>query len=63
MRGKCILLAALIIAALLGMTACQSDADLNDGGKKSIVVTYSVLGSIVKELVGDRATVTVSGPV
>jgi zinc/manganese transport system substrate-binding protein len=30
--------------------------------KKSIVVTYSVLGSIVKELVGDEANVTVSIP-
>lgn len=31
-------------------------------GKKSIVVTYSILGSIVKELVGDKANVTVSMP-
>ena len=30
--------------------------------KKSIVVTYSVLGSIVKELVGDETDVTVSIP-
>jgi zinc/manganese transport system substrate-binding protein len=31
-------------------------------GKKSIVVTYSVLGAVVKELVGDKANVTVSIP-
>ena len=40
-------------------TSCQ---EVPVGGKKSIVVTYSVLGSIVKEMVGDRATVIVSIP-
>jgi zinc/manganese transport system substrate-binding protein len=31
-------------------------------GKKNIVVTYSILGSLVKELVGDQANVTVLIP-
>jgi zinc/manganese transport system substrate-binding protein len=39
--------------------SCQPPAI---GAKKSIVVTYSILGSIVRELVGDMATVTVPMP-
>ncbi|MHB8086232.1 MAG: metal ABC transporter substrate-binding protein [Dehalococcoidia bacterium] len=50
-----LLLAALLLTAL----ACQA-SPVNP--QKSIVVTYSILGSIVKELVGNTATVTVSVP-
>jgi len=59
MRSTVIL---LMLLALL--TACGSPvAPLPDGtAKKTIVVTYSVLGSIVKELVGDTAQVVVSMP-
>ncbi len=58
MRAKGLLLA---IVGLLGLFAasCQTPRTT---GTKSIVVTYSVLGSIVKELVGNRATLTVSIP-
>jgi zinc/manganese transport system substrate-binding protein len=41
--------------------ACQGSSNINTG-KKSIVVTYSILGSIVKDLIGDQATVIVSVP-
>jgi zinc/manganese transport system substrate-binding protein len=47
---------ALVVAGCAGGTASPSpDA-------KSVVVTYSVLGSVVKDLVGDAATVTVLMP-
>lgn len=58
--GKNIPLAILLTLALLFALACQPPAA--SGGKKSIVVTYSILGSVVKELVGDLANVTVSVP-
>ena len=54
---------SLILALILVITvACQSNTDTGNNGKKSIVVTYSILGSIVKDLVGDKANVTVSIP-
>ncbi len=59
MRGKCILLSVLVALVLLAMLSCQPSTNSQ---KKSIVVTYSILGSIVKDLVGDKATVTVSVP-
>jgi zinc/manganese transport system substrate-binding protein len=51
----------LILALLLAISGCNGQTT-NSGGKKSIVVTYSVLGSLVKEMVGDLATVTVLIP-
>jgi zinc/manganese transport system substrate-binding protein len=59
MRSKYVLLSLLVTLLLLSMLSCQSSAT---SAKESIVVTYSILGSIVKELVGDKATVTVSIP-
>lgn len=59
MRGKFILLPVLLALILLGTLSCQPSTNTT---KKSIVVTYSILGSVVKELVGDKATVTVSVP-
>jgi zinc/manganese transport system substrate-binding protein len=48
---------------LLPVLGCQPVSSLTTSpAKKSIVVTYSILGSIVKELVGDQAQVTVSIP-
>ncbi len=61
MRGKCILVLVLLALVLASTLSCQSTGNTNTG-KKSIVVTYSILGSIVKDLVGDKATVTVSIP-
>ena len=54
---------SLLLVLILGSTAaCQATTSQNNSGEKSIVVTYSVLGSIVKDLVGDKANVTVSIP-
>jgi zinc/manganese transport system substrate-binding protein len=54
---------SLILALILVIAvACQPNTDNGNNGKKSIVVTYSILGSIVKDLVGDKANVTVSIP-
>lgn len=57
---KNILLSVLLGIALLGTLSCQNAPSGSSG--KSIVVTYSILGSIVKELIGDQATMTVSVP-
>jgi zinc/manganese transport system substrate-binding protein len=60
MKGKCLVLASLAILLTLGILSCNPSTVIRS--KKSIVVTYSVLGSPVKDLVGDKATVTVSIP-
>ncbi len=59
MKGKYIILAVLGFSLILSALSCQPVAT---GSKKSIVVTYSVLGSVVRELVGDKATVIVPMP-
>ncbi len=61
MKVKNILVPLIVTLLLFSMMACQPTAN-NNTGKKSIVVTYSILGSVVKDLVGDKATVTVSIP-
>ena len=50
-----------LIAVAMLIASCGT-ASTSAAGKKSIVVTYSVLGSIVKDLVGDKAVVTVLIP-
>jgi zinc/manganese transport system substrate-binding protein len=62
MKGKFALLSVLTVLLLFATLACQPGTGTNNSGKKSIVVTYSILGSIVKDLVGDKANVTVSMP-
>ena len=59
MRGKYILASMLLALVLASTLSCQPSSS---SPTKSIVVTYSILGSIVKDLVGDKATVTVSVP-
>lgn len=54
----CVVTALLIVSSSILMSGCSQ----NTTSGKSIVVTYSILGSIVKDLVGDEATVTVSIP-
>ena len=54
-----ILLLAVAVLLLLNM-GCAPAA--TSSSQKSIVVTYSILGSLVKELVGDSAAVTVLIP-
>jgi zinc/manganese transport system substrate-binding protein len=60
MKVKLGLLAIITVSGLLAAVSCQPVPAA--GGKPSIVVTYSILGSIVKDLVGDAADVTVSIP-
>ena len=59
MKRKYIITASLVLLILFSMLACQPSIS---SSKKSIVVTYSILGSVVKELVGDQASVIVSIP-
>ncbi|NTV63272.1 MAG: zinc ABC transporter substrate-binding protein, partial [Oscillochloris sp.] len=58
-------LVTLLLAACGGAPAAQpttAPAATTDTPQPTIVVTYSVLGSVVRELVGDTATVIVSMP-
>ena len=59
MRGKYILVSLLLALVMAGTLSCQPSTTSSE---KHIVVTYSILGSIVKQLVGDKAVVTVSIP-
>lgn len=53
---------ALVMLLYLSVLACQSGSTASLDEKKSIVVTYSVLGSVVKDLAGDKANVTIAVP-
>jgi len=57
-RGFIVLLTILVLV-FFSTLSCQPSAI---SSKKSVVVTYSILGTVVKELVGDKATVIVSVP-
>jgi zinc/manganese transport system substrate-binding protein len=61
--GRRVRMATLAVVALAvsALTGCASSTAPSDG-KKSIVVTYSVMGAVVKDLVGDAAGVTVLMP-
>lgn len=61
MKVKNILVTLVVTLLLFSVMACQPTG-ANNSGKKSIVVTYAILGSVVKDLVGDKANVTVSIP-
>jgi zinc/manganese transport system substrate-binding protein len=60
MKAKYGLVLILVALGLLALPSCQAPGPA--GEKKSIVVTYSILGSVVKDLVGDAADVTVIIP-
>jgi zinc/manganese transport system substrate-binding protein len=47
---------------LLSLLTASCQQPVNNNERKTIVVTYSILGSIVKDLVGNLATVVVSIP-
>jgi zinc/manganese transport system substrate-binding protein len=57
---------SIALAALLAVTSmvagCGQDASSNADGRTTVVVTYSVLGSLVADAVGDQATVVVLIP-
>jgi zinc/manganese transport system substrate-binding protein len=58
---KRISIVTAVLILFFSTLGCQPAATAGNG-KKSIVVTYSVLGSIVKALVGDKVAVVVSIP-
>ncbi len=60
MKMKFINLYRLLILSIL-LSACQTTIPAKSS-QKTIVVTYSILGSIVKDLVSDKAIVIVSMP-
>jgi zinc/manganese transport system substrate-binding protein len=47
---------------VLVLSACQPTAPSSQAGKQTIVVTYSILGAVLKQLVGDQANVVVLIP-
>ena len=53
---------ALSLFCLVALLPACSSSEPETSARPNIVVTYSVLGSVVSELVGDRATVTVLIP-
>ena len=53
---------ALSFVCLVALLPACSSSEPETSARPNIVVTYSVLGSVVSELVGDRATVTVLIP-
>jgi zinc/manganese transport system substrate-binding protein len=62
MKHKFFIFAVVLASILIGTMACLAKTATGTTGKKSIVVTYSVLGCIVKDMVGDKVNVTVSIP-
>jgi zinc/manganese transport system substrate-binding protein len=62
-RGKRWLALVAGVATLAGVAACGNSGGSDaSAGTKRVVVTYSILGSVVKEVVGDNADVTVLIP-
>jgi zinc/manganese transport system substrate-binding protein len=61
MKRCCILLAFIPILIIVSAMSCQS-SPVNSTGKKKLVVTYSILSSVVKELVGNEMDVIESIP-
>lgn len=56
---------AILGGALLGglfLPACAASAPQPQDGRKTIVVTYSILGAVVRDLVGSQADVVVPMP-
>jgi zinc/manganese transport system substrate-binding protein len=51
-----------ILACVLLLTACQAGIPATQDGKKTIVVTYSILGALVNDLVGTQVNVVVLIP-
>jgi zinc/manganese transport system substrate-binding protein len=60
MKKETVALIMCLCAILILLPACNNPPATTAG--KSIVVTYSILGSVVKELVGNQAKVIVSIP-
>lgn len=56
------LISVVFFFSMFVLAGCHSSSPIADNGKKNIIVTYSILGSLVKDLVGDQANVIVSMP-
>jgi zinc/manganese transport system substrate-binding protein len=61
MKSRLMILTVCLLAVLLLLLPACSNSGAGTG-KKSIVVTYAILGSVVKDLVGTQADVIVSIP-
>ena len=53
---------ALLVLLVVASACASPSAPSSTSGKKTIVVTYSLLGAIVRDLVGDKANVVVPMP-
>jgi zinc/manganese transport system substrate-binding protein len=58
---KKIIVWLLVLILVLPAVSCSSNPE-NGNGKKSIIVTYSILGSLVQELAGEQANVKILIP-
>jgi len=59
-RGRWLVAVALAAASIV--TGCGASQGTDSGGRKTVVVTYSVLGSLVRDAVGEAANVIVLIP-
>jgi zinc/manganese transport system substrate-binding protein len=62
MKRKLFVYAGLSVLIISLLSGCQPGPQTTDHNKKTIVVTYSILGSVVKELAGNVANVVVLMP-
>ena len=53
---------ALLVLLVVASACASPSASSSTSGKKTIAVTYSILGGLVKDLVGDKANVVVPMP-
>jgi zinc/manganese transport system substrate-binding protein len=51
-----------LLLSAIGVAGCQSTTPIENNSKKTILVTYSILGAVIKDLVGDSANVLVLIP-
>lgn len=54
--------ASVLLTLIVLLAACGGDGEADDGDRPSIVVTTSILGDVVADLVGERARVEVVMP-
>ncbi|MCX6006611.1 MAG: metal ABC transporter substrate-binding protein, partial [Chloroflexi bacterium] len=62
MKRKFFACSGLFLITVILLAACQQSFQPVDHSKKTLVVTYSILGSVVKELTGDSVNVIVLMP-
>ena len=62
MKRKFFAYSGLFLGTVVLLAACQPGLQPVDRSKKMVVVTYSILGSVVKELAGDSVNVVVLMP-